>query len=92
MFALGLNIVDLVFLFLNHLLISFFQVFNSVFEQLIFFEKFLIFLFFSLQRLSLLIQLVVFLLKLDKLILTNIGVLDLENIVVFLSFSLELFL
>jgi hypothetical protein len=45
--ALSLDLINLVFLFLNDLLIGLFQVLNPLFQKLIFFKQFLVFLLFT---------------------------------------------
>jgi hypothetical protein len=61
--ALGLDIIDLVFLLFNDLLISLLQVLNSFLQQLIFVKQLLVLFLLNLHWLGLFGQFIVFLLQ-----------------------------
>lgn len=82
----------MVFLFLDHLLVSLPQVLYPVSKQLVLIFEFFVLLLLGLDWFDLFIQLFEFLLEFVELALAYVGAPNLGNLAVFLLFSLCLFL
>lgn len=91
-FALGLDFANEVLLFLYHLLVGFLQVLDSLFQQLVFFEKLFILLLLCLNWLDLFCQFSVFLLKFGQFCLGHVCALNFDDLVVFFALSFDLLL
>lgn len=90
MFSLGFYFVYLVFLFPDHLLISFLQVLDSLLQEFVFFKKFFVFLLLALYWLGLFGQFRIFFLKLGQLNLADVSAFDFDDFVIFFPFPFNL--